>query len=383
MMRRAPVPLAVLVCSLLVAVPLAGAAKTKNFFGVIAQTPLGEGDTQADINRLREANPATVRFIILWNDVQPTKGPCKPTGTYSPGTGSGANNCNWGSVDQNVKAAAAAGVRPWPYVFGTPGWTRSSRKGKRSKPWVPPVYSKGDRKAWQNFVKAAVNRYGRGGVFWKEQGYNPKLFADDWQIWNEPSSPAYFAPRPDARKYAQLLKLSAKAVRQADRKADVVTAGVFGTPRRRGGGIDMPDWYRKLYRIKGIEKAFDLIAMHPYAKNMRGISYQIKTLRRVMKQAGDARTKLWISEIGWASGGPKGHTLAGTPKSQARRLKQAFRLIKRNRNRWKIAGVNWFSWRDAPEGQSSCASCPFAGLLKHHSEGGEAKPAFNAFKKFT
>jgi hypothetical protein len=372
MIRRALIPTAIFLASL-AAAPSAGAV-SKDFFGVIEQTPL-QGQ---DVPLLREAKPGSLRFIALWNTIQPTAGPCTTSPTYNPGKGPGFNNCNWDPMDNEIGQAAQAGVRARPFLFGSPSWLQSKRKAKPNKPWVPPVYSKKDRKAWTKFVKAAVNRYGRGGAFWKEQGYSKPKPVNVWQVWNEPSSPAYFSPKPNARRYGQLLKLTAKAIRQADRKAKVAIAGVFGTPRRTGGGIDMPDWFRQIYRIKGIEKAFDLAAMHPYSKNMRGIAAQIKLARKLMKRAGDGRTKLWISEIGWASGGPKGHTLAGTKKSQARRLKQAFRLLKRNARRWRLEAASWFSWRDAPQGQSSCASCPFAGLLDlNYSK----KPAFKAFKK--
>jgi hypothetical protein len=372
MFLRAVIPAVVLLASL-AAAPNAGAV-SKDFFGVIEQTPL----KAQDVPLLRQAKPGSLRFIALWNNVQPTAGPCTTSGTYNPGSGPGHNNCNWDPIDNEIGTAAQAGVRARPFLFGSPDWLKSKRRAKKNKPWVPPLYAKSDRKAWTDFVKAAVNRYEKGGAFWKEQGYAKPTPVQVWQVWNEPSSPAYFSPKPDARKYAQLLKLTAKAIRQANNKADVAIAGVFGTPRRAGGGIDMPDWYRKIYRIKGAEKAFDIAAMHPYAKTMKGISAQIKTMRKLMKRARDGHTELWISEIGWASGGPKGHTLAGTKKSQARRLRQAFQLLKRNARRWRLDAANWFSWQDAPQGQSSCASCPFAGLLDlNYSK----KPAFNAFKK--
>jgi Glycosyl hydrolase catalytic core len=372
MFLKALIPTALLAASMF-APPSAGAVN-KDFFGVISQSAL----QAQDVAPLREAKPGSMRIILLWNAVQPQKGPCTPSPTYNPGQGQGFNNCNWDSIDQAIGIAAQAGVRVRPFLFGSPPWLKSERKAKPNKPWVPPLYAKSDRKAWTNFVKAAVNRYGRGGEFWDEQGYTKEKPVNVWQAWNEPSSPAYMAPKPSAKKYGQLLKLTAKAIRKADRKADVAIAGVFGTPRRKGGGIDMPEWYERVYKIKGIEKAFDLAAMHPYSKNMKGITAQIKLMRQAMKKGGDGRTKLWISEIGWASGGPKGHTLAGTKKSQARRLKQAFKLLKRNARKWKLESANWFSWRDAQQGQSSCASCPFAGLL---DLGYAEKPAFRAFKQ--
>ena len=63
-----------------------------------------------------------------------------------------------------------------------------------------PARQSADIQAWQNFLKAAVARYGPGGSFWAN-GYRQR-FGDDavplpiqsWQIWNEPNLKKFFAP---------------------------------------------------------------------------------------------------------------------------------------------------------------------------------------------
>lgn len=369
---RTAIAAAIVLVALLAAAPSASA---RGIFGVINQTPLGD----EDVEPLREARPASLRVLVLWDFVQPTQGKCTSSGTYDPSTGPGSNHCDWSSIDQIVRVAAAAGVKTFPYLFGTPDWLKSTRKASPRRPWAPPLYARSDRGAWKRFVRAAVERYGRGGDYWLE---NPgaRKPVREWQVWNEPTSPAYFAPRPDVELYFKLLKLSYGTIHRADPRAKVVLAGVFGTPRGRGGGIDMPEYFEQLYAIKRVERFFDIAAVHPYSPGIRGVRLQIEAVRRFMQAGGDRRTKLWISEIGWASAGPKGHTLTSTRRGQGRLLRSAFKLIEEMRRKWRIAGVNWFSWRDAPEDQSSCAACPWAGLLELD---GTKKPAYRAFGKFT
>ncbi len=373
MNRRVLTSLAVLAVTLTAG--LAPAASANGLFGVIVQTPLHDGD----VAPLREANPDSVRSLFFWENVQATKGPCHANSNFSPGTGPTANNCDWSSLDQTVRAAAQAGVKSFPFLFGSPKWLSAADKATPAHPYVPPVYNSADRTAWSNFVRAAVERYGRGGVFWNEFPGTARPVTD-WQIWNEPTSPAYFAPRPNVAKYVSLVRLSNTVINKADPKAKVVLAGVFGTPRSAGGGIDMPTFFERLYDVPGVARFFDAAAIHPYSPGLRGVRLQVETARRLMSEGGDASAQLWISEVGWASDGPKGHTLTSTRRGQARLLTATFNMLKQNRTRWHLAGVNWFSWRDAPEDQSSCAACPWAGLIELDDT---KKPAFNAFKKFS
>ena len=87
--RRLLISAAVLAVTALGA--LAPSASASNLFGVIIQTPL-DG---SDVAPLSEAGPSSVRFLLNWETVQPTKGPCNAGSNYSPGTGPTANNCDW------------------------------------------------------------------------------------------------------------------------------------------------------------------------------------------------------------------------------------------------------------------------------------------------
>ncbi len=374
-MRGVLVSTAVLAGALAATAPAAVADQGYGFFGVIPQAPL----SSEDIPLLVEANPGSMRIGISWSQVQGGPGPCGP-GTFNPGPDISNNNCDWGPIDQMVTIAAQAGLRTIPYVYAPPTWTKSyAQVGSSDKPAVPPIYAASDRAAWKEFVGAAVDRYGPGGQFWQTFA-GRDLPATVIQIWNEPSSPAYFSPRPDVGKFAQVLKLASSAVKQANSSVQVGLPGVFYSPRKVGGGILMPDWYRQLYDVPGIRRHFDYAAVHPYGRKVDDVEFQVRAVREIMDKAGDRNTKIIVSELGWGSDGPKGHTMTSTIKGQARLMKKAFNLLLDHRAGWGIFGVNWYSWRDLPEDQAICPACPWTGLLKI---GGQQKPAFNAFKSFT
>jgi hypothetical protein len=326
-----------------------------------------------------------MRTVISWPDVQPD-----PDGGFV-----------WRYVDKVVGNAARAGVQILPILYGVPPWAVDCQGlGALECRRVPPLDSEEARSAWQRFVAAAVERYGPSGTFWTSripplelptigsQGLTlpplsrpPYVPITRWQVWNEPSSPTYWKPRkPDARQYARLVRLTDQAIAPRDPAATVLLAGLFGTPF---GGKDpkLISWryLDRLYSEPGIETSFDAVALHPYAPNMKGISEQIRRVRRVMRSHDDGGTPIWITEIGWGSADPSEGPLLKGPQGQAQQLRTAFDQLVSARS-WKIDGVIWFDWRDPGEFVDGCTSpfCLSAGLL---NEGGQAKPSLSAFAR--
>ena len=68
-----------------------------------------------------------------------------------------------------------------------------------------------------------------------------------------------------------------------------------------------------------------------------------------MSRFKDRKAQLWVTEIGWASGGNP-TPLTVSPQRQATYLRKSFGLLAANRGRLRIAGVVWYSWRDLPGG---------------------------------
>ena len=239
--------------------------------------------------------------------------------------------------------------------------------------------SKSDKSAWRAFLTAAVQRYGRGGSYWSavyphQHPGKRKLPITEWQIWNEPNLPKFFPRKRATRNYAKLVILSHKAIHAADRKAEVVLAGM---PAFLHPTADK--FLGRLYRVKGFKASFDAAAVHPYAENMKKFATAIKRMRSTLKRHHDKRKGLWLTEVGWGSKNRHGHLNKGK-RGQKRLLKQSFSLSLHKRHKWHIEGLQWFDWRDpAANAPIVCSFCSSAGLLKHNYK---KKPAYRAFTHF-
>jgi hypothetical protein len=345
----------------LVALPACAAAASppRGFFGVAPQGPLQAADFEA----MGAAGVGTLRFGLDWSRIEPV-----PGGGY-----------DWGVSDALVAGAAAGGIRALPFVFGAPAWAIAldgHRCGRRGCPPYAP-HGPAALAAWGGLLTAAVRRYGPRGAFWAENPGLPRLPVRDWQIWNEQNSPSYWAPRPSVPGYARLLRAAHSAIRAADPDAKVLLGGMFASPL--GGqrpAIAATRFLARLYRRSGARRNFEGVAAHPYSPSVAGVRSQVGALRELMDAAGDTGTPLWVTELGWASGGPANPLNRGLA-GQAANLRRAFSALIRDRRALRLAGVTWYSWRDNPDVQAGlCAWCPESGLVEAD---GTAKPALAAF----
>ena len=313
----------------------AQSAQAGSFHGVVTQGTL----TATDFAKMQEANVGVLRVNVPWNRLQPTPG--------------GQFEFAW--LDPIVLGANAVGVQVLPTLVG-PGPTAA---------FTPPTTGAG-RAAYANAAGALAERYGRGG----DVGTLPTT---TYQIYNEQNSRTFWDAKPSPAKYAKLVKAAAKQIKQHDPNAEISLGGMFGTPQSRGAIVSWK-FLKKMYKVRGIKKAFSTAAIHPYAPTLRGLKFQIKKIRKVLKQKRDKKTKLRITEIGFGSrsgGDPLNKGLQG----QAKSLRKSLTFLENNKRRYKIRGFNWFAWQDNPSGR--CKFCPTAGLIRTD---GTRKPSFFAFQ---
>jgi polysaccharide biosynthesis protein PslG len=310
---------------------------------VISGEPLPDA---AELDRMGRGKVGTLRINLAWGTVQTS-----PGALY-----------DWSHYDSVIGEAAKNGIRVLPTVYSSPVWAEPS-------PEYPPL---GDRlPEFEDFARAAVQRYGSDGTFWKENPGIPKLPLTLWQLWNEPNSPLFWKPAPNVGDFLGLLRGFDSTLERADPKAQVMLGGLFPTPR---GGISMEDFMAGLYR-GGAKAHFDATAIHPYAATPANALASVADLRNVMDAAGDRDTPIWITEVGWASGGdPSGLTVG--PAQQAAYLTRTLELAAQQRERLGIDGVIWYSLNDAP-GSVWPAHC---GLF---SLDGRPKPSWDAFVALT
>lgn len=317
-----------------------GAQPHDPFYGVISAEPLPGA---AQLSELGDAGAGTLRINLAWGSVQ--SGPGAPY--------------DWSHYDPVVRAAAASGIHVLATVYSTPDWAASTAE-------VPPL-TDSDLHGFDDFVQAAVQRYGADGSFWRDHQDTPELPIEDWQLWNEPNSPLFWKPKPDPAGYLRLLRSFSPTVRGADPGARILLGGLFPTPRN---GLSLEDFLGGLYRGGG-RGLFDAVALHPYARTPRDAIDRVAQARAVMRRFGDSGKPIWITEVGWASAGTPPGLVVG-PQGQASYLRRMFELAAADRRRLGIAGVVWYSLNDTP-GPLWVGHC---GLFTVERE---PKPASSAF----
>ncbi|MDX6637380.1 MAG: polysaccharide biosynthesis protein PslG [Solirubrobacterales bacterium] len=362
-----------LACALLIAgvvlVPVASGAVKPRFWGL--NFAFYDDITHGDAALLKDAHVRSMRFTITWKAVQPQAPPV-------PGQ---QPTSNWDKTDALFTRLATLGIQPRPLIFGSPPWVNGPTDLNGVTEATPPVGTASARGYWRSFVAEAVNRYKPGGAFWtgpfasQHPGVKPTP-VHLWQVWNEPNIAGFFAPAPSVTKYAKLLEIAHHAIVGADPSAKVALAGMPGHVKLPG-----PEFLRQLYAIHGIKRDFDMVAAHPYGPTVAAIKHEVGTFRKAMHKGHDSHTPLWISETSWSSAPKDATAINQGLKGQARMLKQTLHMYAHHRKRWKLNQVSWFDLHDPnPFPKAQCEWCQHAGLVNYH---GQAKPAWNAFRKFT
>jgi hypothetical protein len=346
----------------LLSAPDVARAAPRDFFGIVPQAILSEEDAEY----MRAGRIGSVRLGIGWESAQETRG-----GAY-----------NWEGTDREIATAAKQGLRVLPFLAGVPRWL-SHQRGEM------PIDSARARQGWTRFVKAAVKRYGPGGEFWAE--HSPAVAKDGivirrplpihtWQIWNEANF-FYFAYPVSPTRYARLLKLSYRAIKSADPRAQILLSGLFGEPDERGKrGTPAADFLAALYDVPGIKHYFDAVALHPYAFHVEDLEAMVEDVRSVVRENRDPGAGLYITEMGWGSqNDPNVVAFEQGIAGQARELRGAYRYLLANRRRLNLKAAYWFTWKDS---RYYCNFCDSVGFFRE-SKRFHAKPAWHAFVDIT
>jgi len=322
--------------------PAVAQALPRSFFGIAPQTPL----TDADALYMKAGRIGAVRLPIAWATVQPEEG-----GAY-----------DWSGIDQAVEVARGRGLQVLPFLYGTPSWIAPAQT-------TLPIDSARARRAWLAFVKAAVRHLRGRGVH-------------AWQIWNEANF-FYFAYPVSAGRYARLLKPTYRAIKAIDRRAKVILSGLFGNPDEGGRrGMDAPKFLAALYRVPGIRRFFDGVALHAHAFHVDDLETLAEEVRAVVVGNRDRGAGLYITEMGWGSqNDPQVVAFEQGIRGQARELRKAYRYLIANRRRLNLRAAYWYSWKDNPA-YTDCSFCDSVGLFRA-GDGFRPKPAWHAFVAIT
>jgi len=357
-MRPTKATLAIAALAASLALPASASAVPPQFFGIAPQTTLTDRDTAY----MRAARIGSVRWPLVWEAVQPTA----------------SADFDWAVFDQVVATAARGRLRVLPFFYGTPSWLSRKRT-------ILPIDSARERRAWSRFLRAAVERYGPRGRFWREHRRGsaeplPKRAVREWQGWNEANF-FYFATPASPTRYARLLRLSHAAIVRADPGAKVILSGLFAEPTAKPpNALSAVTFLRRLYRVPGIRSQFDGIALHPYADRAPRLRRMTEEVRRVAIENRDPGARLYVTEMGWGSQkDPEVVSFERGVRGQVRELRAAYRYLIANRGRLNLKAAYWFTWRDV---EGICNFCDSVGFFGP-GEGYRPKPSWHAFVRIT
>lgn len=325
------------------------------FFGMVAEDAFANpGRYRATVlNQLARMGVGIVRETFDWATIEP-----KP------------RRFNFVTYDSFVGSLAARRMTVLPVLLDPPPYASSAPKhGAQPGTYPPRRYA--DMGA---FAATLVRRYGPRGKFWSEHPELPRMPIRAWQVWNEPSLPAYWPTGPDPAAYTRLLARVARSIRHLDPGADVVTAGI---PNSRLG-MPFYQFVQGMYHA-GARGDFDTLAIHPYASDAAGVTGAVQEARRIMDSNGDRAAHIWVTELGWADSGPPSSFTVGA-EGQARRIRATLGSLVSLRGQDRLRGVIYFGWRDG---------APYAPAFKDFwglhtglvTRKGGAKPALRAFAK--
>jgi hypothetical protein len=313
-MRRLVIATALLTC---LAVPAVSQAKPhgkphakkhrvkpapRSFYGVMGSTD----PDPTEIARMGAGRVGTLRINLVWGAVQPSAG-----APY-----------DWSHYDAIIGAAAQQGIRVLATVSSSPAWVAPRSNYPPTGPFIAP---------FRAFVQAAAQRYASNVTY--------------WQLWNEMNSPSFWFDQPSPSQYVNLLKVFNSGVKSGNPRAKVVLGGLFRTPQLPGS-IPLVRYLPGIYKAGG-KRFFDAVSVHPYANAPKDALRAVKQTRKIMDRFKDTKARLWITEIGWATGGNPS-PLTVSPDIQAADLTRSYRLLAKTRKRLKLTGAIWYSWRDLP-----------------------------------
>jgi hypothetical protein len=329
--------------------------------------------SRGEVERMRLGRTPAVRTPLSWELVQ--RGP-----NASLDFKNFDNLMRWASQDRlpglPLLPASLPTLEIFPILVGSPGWVNGAKTNNE-----PPTTAS-DLRKWQRFVTAAINRYGRAGTFWAQNPFLRHNPITAVQVWNEPNLRTFWTDGdPNAREYARFLDTTGAAIR-ASTSPDT-TIVLAGMPERSDAPRSMAEFLKELYKVSGFKDDFDVVAIHPFARNARGVNGALNRIRKVVDRGGDAGKPMWVTEMGYASAGPKG-PFTKSPNGQAKALKKNFGLIGRKAGKYNIEKAFWYSWRDSdsdpPKNKANDRWQTYTGLFTRR---GQQKPAWGAFTSLT
>ena len=352
---------------LVASAPAAAARKVpRGFFGVntSGNIELAPASVQRHMwDKLALGGAESARILFNWDLAEPAPGVFR-----------------WSRNDAIVEYATRHAMKVLATVEYAPTWARQYPDQSASPPKSPAPYAE--------FLRAAIQRYGPNGDFWKLHPELPYKPVREWQIWNEPEIVFQWYRKPstrkwhpsDAKRYVELLRAAYKAVHATDPRAKVVLAAL---------SIDSWRSLDKLYRWGKLKKNFDVGALQAFAGDPDFIPTLLHRFRDVLEHHGRHGVPLYATEMTWPAAKGKAHPgyttgyMSGFLTNQqgaAERLSKAYSILAEKELRKAVAlkRVYWFIGSSSYKSRNEFE---YSGLLKLSGTKLSPVPAYFAYRK--
>jgi hypothetical protein len=322
-----------------------------SFFGVVADAVQSTSGAarRSVLDQIAGTGARLLRQRFNWNWIE-----------TSPGI------YNFSYYDRYMADVLSKGFSVLPVLFDPPPWRATGISDGHLH--YPPRSGV----EFGAFAARLVRRYGPHGSFWRDYPWVPYRPLRAWQIWNEPHIPAYWPMGPNPAAYVGMARPVAAAIHAVDPGAHVIAAALS----QSNLGVPMDTYLRGEYAA-GAAPIFDDLAIHPYAGAADQVFDLMDRIRNIANANGDASAGLWMTELGWATGGPASPYNLGET-AQAILIRRVWSALVLERARLGLRGMIYFNWRDqapyAPNYQDFFGL--HTGLL---AIDGRRKPAYSSF----
>jgi len=261
------------------------------------------GETNTIAAMLARAGCHFVRLDLLWNEVE------RVLGQY-----------DFSVYEPMVGAFAARGIRPLFIV----DYNNHLYDNTYSPPFtvVGPQTDQA-RQAFARFAAESAAHFKASGAL--------------WEIWNEPDSPRFWYPTPDADSYMALAKAAIDAMRQADPGATIVAPALVGLEPQYQ---DAWNFLERCFAL-GLPELVDAISVHPYrlgAPESAPSDYlRLRTLITQYAPPHKAHLPIICSEWGYS-------TTWVSEQEQAEYFVRLYLINLLN----DLPLTTWYNWRNGP-----------------------------------
>lgn len=260
-----------------------------------------------DFARIRQAGFGFVRLALYWDVVEKTKG-----------------RFDWSDYDPLIAALRAQGLHAVMTVTSGhaayDGSVRAPQPNKdRAKTRTRAPARAESVEAFTRFAAAAAKRYGGSDIV--------------WEIWNEPDSRRFWAPRPDVNRYAALMQRSCAAIRAIDPQAIVMGPALAFVPDGRDGV--RADFLDEVLRHSACLSA---VSVHPYRHGREAPETALADYAQVTRRMALARTYVPLINSEWGYSSARGQEEAQADFVLRTRLVDMM---------WGVPRSVWYEWQDS------------------------------------